>query len=104
MPGRELLVIQLLEDIIASLYRIAVGCAVYLRAVRMVPHGITVSCHKVGCKPCFVPWVTKLDVDHKGVFLLFQKVEGQTSTPIVLVACSLEYQVVFDKGSVGAQY
>ena len=76
LTGRELLVIQLLEDIIASLYRIVVGCAVYLRAVQMVPYGIAVTCHKVGCKPCVVPWVIKLDVDHKGAFLLFQKVEG----------------------------
>ena len=58
LPGREHLTMQLLEDIIASLYRILVGCAVYLRAVRMVPYGIAVLCHEVGCGPCFVPWVT----------------------------------------------
>ena len=55
LSGRELLIIQLLEDIIASLYRILVGCAVYLRVIWVVPYGVAVPCHEVGCGQCFVP-------------------------------------------------
>ena len=55
LPGRELLIVQLLEDVLAPLYRVSVGCSVYLRAVWVVPYGVAVSCHKEGREQCFVP-------------------------------------------------
>ena len=47
-----------------------------------------------------MPWVTKLDVDHTVLFLLFQLVEGQASTTIVLVAYPLEDQDIFGQRGV----
>ena len=48
LPGRELLIIQLPEDVLAPLHRISVGCLVYLHVVWVVPYGVAVPCQEVG--------------------------------------------------------